>query len=216
MSFLSSIGNSISSTAQFIVQSKRGFKHGDEEVALFDAFRNAQEVQIEFSHRLKMYAQFKTKQLAKENDFVDSLNTLALRGKSEKKKKKKKFENSKNGFLDGGNKSVVRTSARKVKDVQKLDIWLQGFNTISGLSEELVKEMSAISKRIEALNHQIAELEALRKKQEQKENASNVEKEYKMAKAALVSDVKKILEKKNELNTRWMDKLDVLDQRLNE
>ena len=76
--------------------------------------------------------------------------------------------------------------------------------------------MSAISKRIEALNHQIAELEALRKKQEQKENASNVEKEYKMAKAALVSDVKKILEKKNELNTRWMDKLDVLDQRLNE
>jgi hypothetical protein len=98
--------------------------------------------------------------------------------------------------MQDGNKAVVRTSARKVKDTQKLGVWLEGFNTIVGISAELVKEMEGIAKKIEALNHQIADLEALRKDGDQKENATSLEKVYKAEKSQLVNEVNNCLKKK--------------------
>ncbi len=108
---------------------------------------------------------------------------------------------------------------------------MSGYNTIVGTSDELVKEMTAIHKRIEQLNKQVlrkelrnlsisrvylevAELEAHRKGA--KENVATLEKQYEVIKSEIVTQVVAVLKKKDELSTRWMEKMHVCDTRLRE
>jgi predicted nucleic acid-binding Zn-ribbon protein len=107
---------------------------------------------------------------------------------------------------------------------------MSGFNTVVGTSDELVKEMTAIHKRIEQLNkqvrrthlkcaahslsRQVAELEAHRKGA--KENVAALDKQYGVTKSEIVAQVGAVLKKREELSTRWMEKMLVCDTRLRE
>jgi predicted nucleic acid-binding Zn-ribbon protein len=112
--------------------------------------------------------------------------------------------------------------------VAKLEDWMSGYNTVVGTSDELVKEMTVIHKRIEQLNkqvrkthfemehaahsQQVAELEAHRKGA--KESVAALDKQYGVTKNEIVAQVGAVLKKREELSTRWMEKMLVCDTRL--
>ncbi len=89
-----------------------------------------------------------------------------------------------------------------------------GYQTVVGTSDELVKEMGGLNKRIEQLHKQVAELEAHRKGA--KENVTALEKQYEASRSELVAQVGAMLKKKDEMTTRWMEKMLVCDSRLND
>jgi hypothetical protein len=92
---IASIGNSLSTTAEYLSMKRHGFGHDAYVNAEFERFGCAFEAQSAFNVVLHDYAKSRTEQIASEVAIVDAMNTLALR--------------------DGGNAAVVKMAARRQK-----------------------------------------------------------------------------------------------------
>ncbi len=90
---ITSISNSLSTTAEYLSMKRHGFGHDPQDLALFDRFSSSLEAQSAFNAVLHECSERKKKQLVSEVAMVDALNTLALR--------------------DGGNAAAIRLAARR-------------------------------------------------------------------------------------------------------
>ncbi len=93
---ISSISNSLSTTAEYLSMKRHGFGHDPVVNAEFERFATAFEAQTTFNAVLHDYSKSRTKQIASEVALVDAMNTLALR--------------------DGGNGAVVKMATRRQRE----------------------------------------------------------------------------------------------------
>lgn len=159
-----------------------------------ELFEKSQEAHTELNKVLKIFLEQKKKALKVEVATIDGLNQFALNDIATKK-------------------PTAAMANERTAQVQKLEVWITGFQTVVGVSNEFLKEMAEMKTRIDALNKQVCDIEGLKKSSGEKENLSTTMMDYEQNKAQLMKDLSGLLQKKDELSARWMEKWRVLDQR---